>query len=157
MGKIKMTAEPGKHEIIMTRDFDAPRELVFKAMTDPTLVPRWWGRTYTRTVVDYMDPKPGGGWRFVEHDTDGSEYAFHGVYHDITAPERVVQTMEFEGMPGHVGLETMILEEHDGKTTVTTSSIFQSVEDRDGILQTDMETGSNESWDQLEDVIKSLM
>jgi uncharacterized protein YndB with AHSA1/START domain len=89
MTKLKVIAEPGQHEIVLMRDFDAPRALVFKAMTDPTLVPRWWGMNGVTTIVDRMDVKPGGSWRYVQRDATGNEYAFHGVYHQITAPERL--------------------------------------------------------------------
>src|SRR5688572_12885472 len=113
-------AEPGTHEIIMTRGFDAPRELVFQVMTDPKLVPQWWGQRDTTTIVDKMDVKAGGLWRYIQRDQQGNEFAFHGVYHSITAPERVIDTFEFEGMPGHVILETLIFEsQSDGKTKLT--------------------------------------
>jgi uncharacterized protein YndB with AHSA1/START domain len=156
MSKLNLIAEPGKHEIRMSRDFDAPRELVFKAMTDPTLVPRWWGLNSTTTIVDKMEVKAGGLWRYIERDADGNEYAFHGVYHEISAPDRMVFTFEFEGMPGHVLLETVTLEDHDGKTRVIDSSIFQSVADRDGMLQSGMETGATQSWESLEALLKTL-
>jgi uncharacterized protein YndB with AHSA1/START domain len=100
-----------------------------------------------------MDAKMGGIWRFVQHDADGNEYAFHGVYHEVAAPERLVQTFEFEGMPGHVLLETMTLEELEGRTKLTVRSVFQSVEDRDGMLQTDMEEGAAETWDRLAELL----
>jgi uncharacterized protein YndB with AHSA1/START domain len=150
-------AEPGKHEIIMSRVFDAPRELVFKTITDPKLVPQWWGpRNYT-TIVDTMDVRAGGLWRYIQRDQQGNAFAFHGVYHSITAPERVIDTFEFEGMPGHVILETMTLEaQADGKTKLTISSVFQSVADRDGMLSSGMEQGANESYDRLDELLKTL-
>ncbi len=92
----------------------------------------------------------------MEHDPDGSEYAFHGVFHEIDAPQRVVQTFEFEGMPGHVMLETMTLEAVDGKTRMTTSSIFQSVADRDGMLQSGATDGSSQSYESLDDLLATL-
>jgi uncharacterized protein YndB with AHSA1/START domain len=156
MGKLKVVAEPGMHSILMTRDFDAPRELVFKAFTDPALVVRWWGLRASTTIVDKMDVRMGGIWRYVQRYENGSEEAFRGVYHQVSAPERLVYTFEYEGMPGHILLETITLEERDGKTTVIDSSVFQSVEDRDGMLQSGMETGANESWDQLEELLKTL-
>src|SRR5438128_12053369 len=76
-------AEPGKQEILITREFDAPRELVFKACTDPKLIPQWWGPRYLSTEVDKMDVRPGGQWRFLNRDAEGNEYAFHGVYHEV--------------------------------------------------------------------------
>ena len=156
MAKLKLVAEPGKHDIFMSRDFDAPRALVFKAMTDPTLVPRWWGPKDTTTLVDKMEMKMGGIWRYVQRDANGNEYGFRGVYHEITAPERIVYTFEFEGLPGHVLLETVTFEEHNGKTTVKDSSVFQSIEDRDGMIQSGMESGATDSWDRLEELLKTM-
>jgi uncharacterized protein YndB with AHSA1/START domain len=156
MVKLNLVAEPGKHEIRMSRDFNAPRELVFKAMTDPALIPRWWGPKNLTTVVDKMDVRMGGIWRYVQRDTDGNEYGFRGVYHDVVAPERLVYTFEWEGMPGHILLETVTFEERNGKTTVTDSSVFQTVEDRDGMLQSGMEGGAEESWDRIDDLLKTM-
>lgn len=156
MGKLNVVAEPGKHEIRISRDFDAPRELVFRAHSDPALVARWWGLKSTTTVVDKMEAKAGGLWRYVERDAEGNEYGFHGVYHEVTAPERIVYTFEFEGMPGHVAMSTLTFEAVDGKTRLLESSIYQSVEDRDGMIQSGMETGAAESWDSLEEILKTL-
>ncbi len=97
-----------------------------------------------------MDVKPGGIWRFVQHDQDGNEFAFKGVCHEVTPSERLVQTFEFEGMPGHVALDTLILEDVSGKTKMTSTSVFQSVEDRDGMLESGMQEGATESLDRLE-------
>lgn len=157
MSKSSMIAEPGKQEIRMIRTFDAPRDLVFKVSTDPALVPRWWGPAYLTTVVDKMDVRPGGQWRIVQHDPDGNEYAFHGVYHDVEAPARFVQTFEWEGMPGHVILETYAYDEVDGKTTISIQSVFQSVEDRDGMLASGMEEGSNEMMDRLAELLAEML
>jgi uncharacterized protein YndB with AHSA1/START domain len=150
MAKLKLVAEPGKHDIVMTREFNAPRDLVFKAFTDPTLIPKWWGPTSVTTTVDTMDVRMGGIWRYVQRDADGHEFGFRGVYHHIAAPERLVFTFEWEGLPGHVLLETVTLAERDGKTIVTDSMVFQSIEDRDGMLQSGMEHGAAQSWDRFE-------
>jgi uncharacterized protein YndB with AHSA1/START domain len=156
MTKADLIAEPGKHEIIMSRVFNAPRDLVFKVMTDPIHIPQWWGERTSTTVVDKMEARAGGLWRFVQRDAHGNEFAFHGVYHQVMAPERVVNTFEFEGMPGHVVLETQILEaQADGKTKLIISSVFQSVGDRDGMLSSGMEEGSNESYDRLEELLRA--
>ncbi len=152
---LKVTT-PSDREIVMTRVFDAPRERVFKACTDPNAIPRWWGPSRYTTTVDTMDVRPGGAWRFISRDADGTEFAFKGVYREIVPPERSVQTFEFEGMPGHVSVETMTLEEHDGKTTLTITSLFDSVEDRDGMLQSGMEVGAAETYDRLEDLLGSM-
>jgi uncharacterized protein YndB with AHSA1/START domain len=153
---MKLIAEPGTHAIFTSREFDAPRELVFKAFTDPTLIPQWWGPARYTTTVDKMEVRKGGIWRYIQRDADGNEFGFHGVYHEIASPERIVFTFEFEGMPGHVLLETVTLQEHDGKTTVNDSSIFQTVEDRDGMIQSGMESGAAESWDRFETLLQSM-
>jgi len=100
-----------------------------------------------------MDLRPGGRWRYVQRDPQGNEHAFHGVYHDIAAPERLVFTFEYEGVPGHVVLETLTLEELDGKTRLTDQSVFQSVADRDGMVQSGMESGATEMMDRLEELL----
>lgn len=156
MTRATVIAEPGMHEIVMSRVFNAPRDLVFKTITDPELIPQWWGQRESLTIVDTMDVRAGGLWRYIQRDPHGNEYAFHGVYHSIT-PERVIDTFEFEGMPGHVILETMTLEaQPDGTTRVTVSSVFQSVADRDGMLASGMEDGSNESYDRLDELLARL-
>ncbi len=150
MTKTNFVVEPGQHSIVITRTFDAPRELVFKTYTDPDLISQWWGPERLTTTIDKMDVKPGGIWRFVQHDQDGNEFAFKGVCHEVTPSERLVQTFEFEGMPGHVALDTLILEDVSGKTKMTSTSVFQSVEDRDGMLESGMQEGATESMDRLE-------
>jgi len=157
--KANINAEPGKQEILITREFDAPRELVFKACTDPQLVAQWWGPRRYSTYVDKMDVRPGGQWRFINRDAEGNEYAFHGVYHEILAPERVIDTFEFEGLPetGHVTLETMRLEAlPGGRTRLTTQSVYQSIIDRDATLQSGMEEGLNETYERLAEVLQAM-
>lgn len=135
------------------RIFDAPCELVWRVCTDPDRLPEWWGPRSLATTVDKMDVRPGGVWRFVQRDAAGNEYAFHGVYHEVTPPERLVYTFEFEGMPGHVLLETVTFEDQDGKTMLTDKSVFQTVEDRDGMLNTGMEEGAAETMDRLAELL----
>jgi uncharacterized protein YndB with AHSA1/START domain len=152
-------AEPGKQEMVITREFDAPRELVFKATTDPELIPQWWGPRYLSTQVDKMDVRPGGQWRFINRDSEGREYAFHGVYHEVLAPSRVIDTFEFEGLPetGHVVLETIKFEDlPGGRTRLIAQSVFQSVADRDGALQSGMESGVNDTYDRLAELLKKM-
>jgi uncharacterized protein YndB with AHSA1/START domain len=108
------------------------------------------------TTVDKMDVRPGGMWRFVQVDDKGNEYAFHGVYHEIKAPERLVFTFEFEGMPGHISLETGTFEEFEGKTRLTGRSVFQTVEDRDGTLKSGLEEGASETMDRLAELLVTL-
>jgi len=154
MTKTNIIVEPGKQEIVMTRIFDAPRERLFKAYTNPDGIPQWWGPRYLTTTVDKMEVKQGGLWRFVQVDPDGNEHGFHGVYHDIVSPERIVQTFEYEGAPGHVLLETVTFDEQDGKTKLTTQSVFQSVEARDGMVQSGMEEGAVELMDRLAELVE---
>lgn len=141
-------------EIELTRIFDASRELVFRTMLDPELIPQWWGpRRYT-TIVGKMDVRVGGKWRFANRGTDGQEFWFNGEYREITPPERVVQTFEFEPLAGHVGIETMTLEElRDGRTRLRVRSVFPSKEDRDGTLANGMESGARETYDRLDEVL----
>jgi uncharacterized protein YndB with AHSA1/START domain len=157
--KITVIAEPGKQECFITREFDAPRELVFQAFTDLELVPQWWGPRRLSTLVDKLDAKAGGQWRFINRDPQGNEYAFHGVYHEVRAPERIIDTFEFEGLPeaGHVCLETLTLEAlPGGRTRLTTQSVFQLVADRDGMLQSGMEEGLNDSYERLAELLKVI-
>jgi uncharacterized protein YndB with AHSA1/START domain len=145
---------PSDREIVMTRVFDAPRALVFEAHSKIEHIAKWWWRG--NPLDCELDFRPGGSWRFVEHAPDGESYGFHGEYREIVAPERIVQTFEFEGMPGHVSLETLTFEEHAGKTTLTSTTVFDTVEDRDGMLQSGMETGAKESLDHLAALLDTL-
>src|SRR6202165_3051611 len=156
MAKAEYVIEPGKQEITITRNFDAPRELVFKAYTDPKLVPQWFGpREYT-TTVDKMDARPGGLWRFVQRNQNGDEFAFHGVHHDIVAPERIVATFEFEGVPGHVLLQTLTLEPLGQKTRLVGQVVFHSVSDPRGIGACGMQRGSDDSLDRMAEILEKL-
>lgn len=153
--KLKVTT-PTDHEIVLTRVLDAPRELVFKAMTDPQAIPKWWGPRRFETIVDKMDVRPGGEWRFLNRAADGTEYGFHGVYREIVPPERLVYTFEFEGAPGHVAEETITLEERDGKTISVDVSRYDSKEDRDAVIASGMESGAAETMDRLEEFVRAM-
>ena len=148
---------PSDLEIAMSRTFDAPRALVFKAFTDPELIPNWWGQRDSITVIDKLDLRPGGEWRFVQHTPDGTEYGFHGEFREITPPERITWTFEFEGMPGHVLVETVTFTEAAGKTTISTISTFDTIEDRDGMLAAGMESGAAESYDRLAELLATMV
>jgi len=151
--KTHLIAKPGQQSVTITRTFDAPRELVYKTMTDPRLIPQWWGPKRLTTTVERMEVRKGGIWRFVQRDTDGSVYAFNGVYHDAISPERLVYTFEFEGMPSHVLLETVTFEEQNGKTKATDTTIYQSVEARDGMLLSGMEKGAIETMERFAELL----
>ena len=142
-----------ERELVTTHTFDAPRELVWKAWTDPKLIPKWWGPRRYSTVVDKMDVRPGGRWRFVQRDAEGNEFGFHGEYREVEPPKRLVDTFEYEGMPGHVLVETAIFEEVGGKTKLTQSSVFQSVEDLEGMLASGMEEGAAETMERFTDLV----
>ncbi len=149
---------PSDTELVMTRVFNAPRELVFRAHVDPALIPQWWGwRTYT-TSVETLDARPGGKWHFVSRGPDGSVINFFGEYREVVAPERITWTFGYEGMPEGVepGEETYTFEEHDGRTTLTSYTRFKTKEDRDGLLATGMEDGANESGDRMEELLARL-
>jgi uncharacterized protein YndB with AHSA1/START domain len=157
--RTNITAEPGKQEIIITRVFDAPRELVFKAFTDPKLYVQWLGPRNLTMTLDKFEPRNGGMWRYVHKDQNGNEFAFHGVNHEVLSPERIIGTFEFEGLPekGHVSLETARFEElPGGRTLITNQTVFQSVADRDGMLQSGMEGGVNDSFDRLDELLKKI-
>lgn len=134
----------GTQEVIITRHIHAPRELVFKSLTDPLKVPQFWGPERFSTTVHKMTVMPGGTWRYLQTDKDGKEYGFHGVYHDVVIPEKLVYTSEFEGMPGHVTLYTETLKAEGDETIITTLAIFQSVEDRAQLMEWGMEEGVRE-------------
>jgi uncharacterized protein YndB with AHSA1/START domain len=150
----KVTAE-GDREILTERVFDAPRERVFNAYVDPELIPQWWGRRQDTTTIDKLDVRVGGDWRFVTEGPDGTT-AFRGTYRAIEAPSKVEQTFEWEGMPGHIVVETALFEDlGDGRTKVTTRSLFHTSEERDGMLASGMEIGLNESYERLDELLAS--
>lgn len=152
-------AEPGRQEIIIIREFDAPRELVFKSHTDPKLYAQWIGPRGLETTIETFEPEDGGSWRYIQKDQFGDEFAFHGVNHEVTAPFRIIGTFEFEGLPekGHVILQAAYFEElPDNRTRLTAKSVFLSVEDRDGMLETDMEEGVKESYERLDGLLEKM-
>jgi len=157
MGNLNVTAEPNSHAIVITNDFNAPVEKVFKAYIDADAIVKWWGgRTY-ETKIDTYEPKAGGSWRFVQKNSDGSEFSFHGVFHEVAKNERITWTFEFDGLPekGHVAMETVYFTEDQGKTKIRIVSIFQSVKDRDGMVESGMEEGLREGMDVLTEIVES--
>jgi uncharacterized protein YndB with AHSA1/START domain len=156
MTKTQIIAEPGVPQIVISREFNAPRELLFRAHIDPELLVQWLGPRRLTMTIDRLDARDGGTWRYTHRDAHGNEYAFHGVYHGTPSPDGIVQTFEFEGMPGHVSLETITFEERGGRTLLDQNAIFQSVEDRVGMMQSDMETGVNDSMERLDELFAKL-
>jgi uncharacterized protein YndB with AHSA1/START domain len=157
--KTTIIAEPGKQELFITREFDAPRELVFKAHTDPQLYVQWLGPHGYEMVLETFEPHSGGEYRYIHRNKDGNEFGFHGVFHEISE-ELMIQTFEFEGLPerGHVILDTMRLDTLPGnRTRVTIQSVYQSVADRDGMVQSGMERGVTEGYERLDEVLAGLL
>ena len=145
---------PGDREIAADRVFDAPRDLVFKAYTDAELIPQWWG--VGEMVIDKLEVKAGGAWRFVSTNEDGSVDAFRGTYREVSEPERLVYTFEYEGMPGHVLVETVEFEDLGEQTRVKVHSLFHTGEERDGMLEAGMESGMTQAYAQLDELLERL-
>lgn len=157
MTELKVTAEPGVPQIVTSRDFDAPRELLYRAFTEPDLLVQWLGpRRYT-LEIDQFDLRHGGSWRYINADGAGNKFGFHGVFHGEPSMDGIVQTFEFEGAPGNVQMDTVSFEERDGRTTVRTNSVFQSVEARDAMYQSGMADGMREGYERLEELLEKLI
>jgi uncharacterized protein YndB with AHSA1/START domain len=157
MAELNVTAEPGVPQIVTTREFDAPRDLLYRAFTEPDLLAQWLGpRRYTMTI-ERFDLRDGGTWRYVHADDAGNAYGFHGVFHGDPSPDGIVQTFEFEGAPGNVQMDTVTFEERGGGTTVRTNSVFQSVEARDAMYQSGMAEGMDEGYERLEELLAKLI
>lgn len=156
MATTEVTAEPGVPFVDISREFDAPRELLYRAWTEPELLVQWLGPRRLTMIVDEYDVRDGGRWRYVHRDEDGTDYGFHGVFHGTPSVDGMVQTFEFEGAPGHVSLDALTFEERGGRTLVRTHSVFQSVEDRDAMIAAGMEGGLNEGFERLDAVLASL-
>ena len=156
MTNLEISAPPGVPQIVTTVDFDAPRMLVFRAFMEPDLLSQWLGPRRVTMTIDEYDPRDGGRYRYTHHDAEGDTYTFHGVFHGDPSLEGAVQTFEYEGAPGHVSMDTLTLEERDGRTYVRTNSVFQSVEDRDAMVAAGMETGVTEGMERLETLLEKL-
>lgn len=153
MAKAEISASPGGREIIITYVIDAPKEKVWEAYSDPDKAIRWMGPRRLKGRVDEWELKEGGRYAFTHTDEDGTEYGFQGYNIILDAPNRSVRTFEFLGVPGHVSLETLYLEEEEGKTKIRTVSVFETPEDRDGMMQSGMETGVQEGFERLEELL----
>ena len=156
MKKTDLTIEREKLEVTAVRVFDAPRELIYKVFTDPTHKAVWWRCNSVTNIFVEMDVRPGGSWRIIQRGEDGKEFAFHGKYLEVIAPKKIVNTSEFEGMPGHVITETTTFEKRAGKTKLTITSSFQSIEDLEGMIKAGMESGTTESLDHVEELLINL-
>lgn len=156
MAKTQIDAPAGVPFIDMSREFDAPRDLVFKAYTDPELLVQWLGPRKYKMTVESWDVRDGGKWRYVNTDDDGNAWGFHGVFHGDQTPDGMLQTFEFEGSPGNVSLESLVFEDEDGKTVIRNHSVYQSVQARDAMIESGMEGGVNEGFDRLDELISKL-
>ncbi len=154
--ELKIIAEPGKQESYLIREFDAPRELVFKAFNDPDLLTKWLGPKNMTMTIDYYEARSGGSYRYIHTNEKGNSYSFKGVIHELHPPELAMQTFEFEGLPGkgHVSLDTALFEELPGnRTKLTIHTIFRSVADRDGMMMSGMEKGVTEGFEKLDNLL----
>ncbi|MEJ0054925.1 MAG: SRPBCC family protein [Bacteroidota bacterium] len=155
----KITAESDKQELFIFREFDAPRELVFRTFVEPKLLAQWLGPRRLTTKFVKFEPWTGGSYHYTQAELNGNEYTFHGVFHEIEAAEKIVQTFEFRFMEhkGSVSLDTALFEELPIKRTkLTIQSVFQSVKKRNEMLQSNMEKGVNEGHSRLDELLASL-
>jgi uncharacterized protein YndB with AHSA1/START domain len=157
MAKTHLTAEQGVPQILITRELAAPPEVVFRTFTEPDLLVQWLGPRRLTMTIDHFDPRDGGSWRYIHRDTDGAEYAFRGVFHGEPSLAGIVQTFEFEGTPGQVSLETVTFEDRSGKTLLRQNAVYQSVANRDAMIESGMEAGLNDGLDRLDELLATLV
>lgn len=156
MGATTISAPPGLPFVDIEREVDAPRELVFRAYTEPDLLCQWLGPRGYAMTVDRWEPRPGGAYRYIHTNPAGESFAFHGSFHSVSIDD-MVQTFEFEGAPGHVSLDALVLEDlGDGRTRIRTHSVFQSVDDRDTMVAAGMARGVEEGFDRLDELAGRL-
>ncbi len=157
MTKTRITAEPGVPFIDLSREFAAPRDVLFRAHTDPELLVQWLGPRRLAMRIERFEVRDGGTWRYVHRDADGTEFGFHGVFHGTPSPQGIIQTFEFEGAPGHVSLDALTFEERGDRTVVRIHSVYQSVAARDAMVQSGMERGLNEGYERLDELVARLV
>jgi len=156
MASLTITAPNGLPYVTIERDVEAPRELVFRCFTEPDLLAQWLGPRRYQMRVEAYEVRDGGRWRYVHLDDQGHEFGFHGVFHGPASPDGWVQTFEFDGAPGHVSLDTLTLEDLGGRTRIRTHSAFQSVTDRDAMVEAGMEMGVREGYERLDELVARL-
>jgi uncharacterized protein YndB with AHSA1/START domain len=153
MSKTQISAPAGVPFVDITREFDAPLDLVHRAWTDPDLVKQWLGPRKYEMVIERWEPRAGGAYRYIHRDEAGNEFGFRGVFHSAD-PDNMVQTFEFEGVPGHVSLDRVQLEDlGGGRTRARLHSVYQSLEDRDGMVQAGMGDGVTEGFERLDELL----
>ena len=157
--KTQIIAEPGRLEVLITREFDAPREIVFNTFIDPDLHVQWLGPRELKLILLEFDPKSGGKYRYINEDPEGNQYVFHGMYHEILP---LKESLIHLNLKDFLNRATLALKPQHSKaltgdrTKMTTQAIFQSVADRDGIIQSGMERGVNDSHERLEELLNKL-
>jgi uncharacterized protein YndB with AHSA1/START domain len=156
MSKTQISAPPGVPFVDIAREFNAPPELLYRAYSEPDLVKQWLGPRRLEMIIEKWDLRDGGSYRYIHRDEAGNDFGFHGVFHSTTL-DNMVQTFEFEGVPGHVALDKLSFEDlGGGRTMVRTHSVYQSVDDRDGMVQAGMADGVNEGFDRLEELLERM-
>jgi uncharacterized protein YndB with AHSA1/START domain len=156
MAKTEITAVPDMPQIVITREFNASPEFLFRAHTDPELLVQWVGPRGLGMKVEQLDARHGGTWRYIHEDRDGNAFAFRGVFHGTPSPDGITQTFEFEGAPGNVALESMVFEKRGGKTLIRATSTYQSIDVRDMVIESGMETGVVEGYERLDELAEKL-
>jgi uncharacterized protein YndB with AHSA1/START domain len=156
MGDVQITVVDGQPQVLITREFEAPVDLVVRAHLEPELIVQWWGPRGPEIVVDRYAVRDGGRWRVIHREADGSEFVFRGVFHGDPSAAGIVQTFEYEGWPGQVSLQAITFEERDGRTIATTNSVYLSVEARDAMVEAGMEVGVNEGYARLDELLGRL-
>lgn len=157
MATTQIDVPQGLPYVDISREINAPRDLVHRAYTDPELLAQWLGPRNLTMKVEKWDVRDGGAWRYVQTEADGTEYGFHGVFHGPQTPDQMIQTFEFEGWPGKVSFSELRLEELDGRTLATTHVVFMSIEDRDGMVGSGMSTGVIEGYERLDELVARLV
>lgn len=153
MTDTKITAPKGLPFVEIEREFDAPRRLVFRAYSEPELIKQWLGPRRLEMIIDRWDEH---GYRYVHRDQQGNAFGFRGAFHGPMSIDGGTQTFEFEGVPGHISLDTLTLEDHGDRTIARTHSVFQSVEDRDAMIQAGMSGGVTEGYERLDELLERL-
>ncbi|MFF3611506.1 SRPBCC family protein [Streptomyces sp. NPDC002580] len=151
----RIVADPALPTIVITREFEASPERVFRAYTDPELVVQWLGPRRLTMRIDAYEAHSGGSYRYVHREDDGTEYGFRGVFHEVRRDERIVQTFAFDGHPDGVSLETTLFEDLGGRTRVTTTSLMYSIEARDSMIRSGMRRGVSEGHERLDELLDS--
>lgn len=153
---VKITAPEGVPFIDIEREFDAPVDAVFRAHRDPDLIKQWLGPRGYDMEIERYDFTTGGGYRYVHRDNDGNEYTFNGVFHVVRENEFAIQTFEFEGYPDVVSIESVKFEELGGRTRLVAHSVYPTVEARDGMVASGMESGMTEGYERLDEVLATI-